>query len=360
MIEYRTCIEPLSPYVPGRPIEDVKREFKLDKVIKLASNENPLGCSKKAIAAVIESLNEGALYPDGSCGKLRERIAAAMNIQKDQLIFGAGTDEVISLIGKLFINPGDECVTAEVTFSQYAASVLSMGGTMVYAPMKNHGYDLEAMLQKITDKTKLIFIANPNNPTGTMLSAQQIDKFIQKVPSHILVIFDEAYAEFVKDESYPKTLEILKKYANTMLLKTFSKAYGLASFRVGYGIARPELIAQMEKIRNPFNVSVQGQVAALAAFDDQDFVEETVKANQEVLAYCCKVFDELGLFYIPTYANFIMVDTKRDSRVLFQELMKRGYIIRPGAAFGMDTFLRITIGTREEMEGFFEQLRQVL
>ncbi len=360
MIDYRKCITPLMPYVPGRPIDLVKKEYNLDRVIKLASNENPLGCSPKVRQAVIDSLDNANLYPDGNCTALREALAKKFNVESDQIVFGAGTDEVIALLGRVFVNEGDECITAKVTFSQYEASVLTMGGVMVYAPMKNDGFDLEAILERITDKTKIIFLANPNNPTGTMFTAQEQEAFVKRVPESVMVVIDEAYAEFVTDADYPKTLETLKKYKNVVLLKTFSKAYGLASFRVGYGIAHPEIIKLIEKVRNPFNVSVQAQVAALAALEDEDFVAKTVANNSEMLKLVYSTLDEMGVGYIPTFTNFLMIRVGQESMKVFQELMKKGYIIRAGAALGMENYIRVTIGTKEEMLGFFEALKAIL
>lgn len=360
MINYRKSIEPLRPYVPGRPIEDVKREYGLDEVVKIASNENPYGCSPLAKQAVIDCLENPQLYPDGNCTELRQAMSKFYGVKQDQIIFGCGTDEVISMISKVFINPGDECITAETTFSQYAASVDSMGGTMVYVPMKNYGFDLDAIAEKINDRTKIIFITNPNNPTGSTHSNEAQLAFLKKIPSRILVVIDEAYAEFDDEEDYPETLEHMKLYKNIMLLKTFSKAYGLASLRIGFGFAQPEIIALFEKIRNPFNVPIPAQVAAKAGLDDQSFVKSTFEKNKEVREYMRKSFEEMGLFYIPTQANFIMVDTKKDSGALFTELMKKGYIIRPGIAFGMDTFLRVSLGTMDEMQGFIKTLKELL
>lgn len=360
MINYRKEIEPLMPYVPGRPIEDVKKEYGLTEVVKIASNENPYGCSSLARLAVVACLDNAGLYPDGNCTELRAAMAQFYDVATDQIIFGCGTDEVISMIGKVFVNPGDECITAETTFSQYAASVNAMGGTMVYVPMKNHGYDLEAIAEKVTEKTKIIFITNPNNPTGTTHSNEAQLAFLKKIPSNVLVVIDEAYAEYDGEDDYPETLAHMKQYPNIMLLKTFSKAYGLASMRIGFGIAAPEMIALFEKIRNPFNVPIPAQAAAKAALADQAFIRSTFEKNKEVLAYLYDAFNEMGLEYIPSEANFVMVDTKQDSAALFQELMKRGYIIRPGVAFGMDTFLRVSLGTMAEMRGFIKILKELL
>lgn len=360
MIKHRNELEQLNPYVPGKPIDDVKREYGLENVVKLASNENPYGMSGKARQAVIDMLSSGALYPDGNCTDLRNALADHYNLSPNKFIFGCGTDEIISMIGKVFVDKGDECITAAVSFSQYAASVLAMGGKMIYADMKNHGFDLQAILTKVTDKTKVIFIANPNNPTGTIHTQAEQDAFMAKVPENVLVAFDEAYGEFVCDENYPNTIEMMQKYKNIIYMKTFSKAYGLAGLRIGYGIADEKIIAQFEKIRNPFNVPATAQVAAIASLRDKEFLKLSTSNNRLVKEYVCAEFDKMGLYYIPTHANFIMVDIKTDSRKAFIELMKKSYIIRPGAAFGMDTFLRVTLGTMDEMQGFIKALKELL
>jgi histidinol-phosphate aminotransferase len=353
----------MAPYVPGRPVEDVKKEFGLTQVIKLASNENPLGCSLKAKEAAVTSLEESNLYPDGSCAKLRNLLAESLSVKPTELVFGCGADEVIAMAGKVFISPGDECITGAVTFSQYAASAASMGGVMVYAPLKNHTYDLDAILERVTDKTKIIFLANPNNPTGSAFNAGAQEAFLEKVPPRVLVVIDEAYAEFVTDPHYPRTLPMLQKYKNLMLIKTFSKVYGLASYRVGYGIADESIIALFEKIRPPFNVSAQAQAAAYAAYQDQDFVRASFRVNEQSLAFTCRALEEMGLRYTPSQANFIWMDCGKDSRVVFLDLMKKGYIIRPGYALAPgsgETYLRVTMGTLEQMEGFIGALKEAL
>ena len=349
----------MTPYVPGRPIEAVKKEYNLTEAVKLASNENPFGCSPGVLDAVMKTFEAAQLYPDGNCTKLREAVSERYDIGADRLVFGAGTDDVIAMLGKILIDAGDECITGAATFSQYAAATDSMGGTTVYAPMKNHGYDLEGIIDKINEKTKMIFIANPNNPTGTMHTAAEQAAFMAKVPEYVTVVFDEAYREFVDSSDYPDTWQTLKQYKNAVLLKTFSKIYGLASFRVGFGAMDKETARQIEKIRCPFNVSVQGQAAACAALADADFVRDSFEENRANLSYTAKALSDMGLFVIPSQANFVMVDTKRDSLEVFEALMRQGYIIRPGSAFGMDTFIRVTIGTRGQMEGFIKALKYV-
>lgn len=360
MKTYRTCLENLRPYVPGRPIDAVKRMYGLTEVVKLASNENPLGCSPSVPDAVTRTFTDTRLYPDGYCTDLREAVSRKYGVAPDQLVFGAGTDEVIAMLGKIFINPGDECITAAITFSQYAAAVESMGGVMVYAPMRDHTFDLGAIAERVTEKTKLIFIANPNNPTGTYITAEEQSSLMAAVPAHVTVVFDEAYQEYVTAPDYPDTWETLRQYKNAVLMKTFSKIYGLASMRVGFGVMDAEIVGQIEKIRCPFNVTIQGQAAAQAALADTAFVQQSRDENYRVMARTLEAFAERGLYCIPSQTNFLMVDVRRDSREVFETLMKKGYIIRPGAAFGMDTFLRVTIGTEAEMDGFMQALDEAL
>ena len=360
-VEYRKNIEPMRPYVPGRPIEDVQREFGLDYVVKLASNESPFGCSPKAKEAVITSLEDSNYYPDGNCTQLRDILSKSLGVAPGQIIFGCGADEILAMTSKVFVNPGDECITAAVTFSQYAASVVSMDGKMVFAPMKGDTYDLNAICECITEKTKVIFLANPNNPTGTIFTEKEQEEFLKRVPASVFVVFDEAYAEYVTDPSYPSTLPLLQKYKNVMLVKTFSKIYGLASYRVGYGIADEEVVKLYEKIRQPFNVTIQGQAAAVAAYQDSDFMRQNYENNKAVMKFYYGELDSMGLSYIPSQANFVATDTGHDSRVVSEALMKKGYIVRPSFIFGMGiTWIRVTLGTMDQMKGFVGALKEVL
>lgn len=360
MFAFRPSIQPMEPYIPGRPIDDVKKAYQLSHVVKLASNENPYGCSPTVRDGVMATFDNAAIYPDGYCTKLRDAVSTHYGIEPNHLVFGAGTDEVIAMLGEIFIDPGDEAITGAVTFSQYAASVEAMGGKMVYAPLQDHTFHLDNLLAVITPKTKLIFIANPNNPTGTYFSQKAQDAFMKKVPPHIVVIFDEAYQEYITAPDYPNTRETLRQYPNTVLLKTFSKIYGISSFRAGFGVAHPSIIEQMEKIRCPFNVTSQAQAAAIAALADQDFVRESHRKNCKMMDYTVAALSDMGLYVIPSQTNFVMVDVRQNSRDIFEKLMAKGYIIRAGAAFGMDTFIRITLGTEAEMKGLLSSLKEVL
>ncbi len=353
MITCRKEINALKAYVPGKPIDDAKKEYGLEEVIKLASNENPIGCSPKAIEAAKKSLETASVYPDGNCTLLRQCLANKLNVTEDSLVFGAGSDEVISLIATTFVGQGDEAITCTPTFSQYASAVRQIGGKMIEVPLVNHTYDLDGLLDKITDKTKALFISNPNNPTGTIITAKQQLDFISKVPKDVLIVFDEAYNEYIDDDIYPDTIPLLHNYDNIMILRTFSKIYGLASFRIGYGIAKPELIELINRVRGPFNVTTSAQAAALASIEDNHFKKTTVALNAQVKAFTYKKCEELGLDYIPSYGNFLMIDFKKPSLPFFEQLLKKGFIVRPGFYFGMDTYQRVTIGTMEQMERFF-------
>lgn len=360
MIECRKEVELLRPYVPGKPIDDVKREFGLDDVIKLASNENPLGCSEAAKSAVIKTLEAPSLYPDGNCTELRNALSKRLNVTPDQLIFGCGSDEVIALIGKTFIGTNDEAITCTPSFPQYKAATLAMGGKIIEVPLKNHTYDLDGILANMTDKTKVIFISNPNNPTGTIVTKKEQLSFMKKVPKNILVVWDEAYNEYISDETFPDTLSIMRDYENIILLRTFSKMYGLASLRIGYGLSSKEIIGYMNRLRGPFNVTTQAQAAALASLDSKDFVKASFDQNEASKQYTYKKCEELGLDYIKTYGNFIMIDCKLPSLELFNLLQQQGVIVRPGFYFGMETYQRVTLGTVEQMARFFELVESAL
>ncbi|MCL1986829.1 MAG: histidinol-phosphate transaminase [Firmicutes bacterium] len=363
MFEFRKAIEPLRAYVPGRPIAEVQKNFGLENVVKLASNENPYGNSPEVEKAVLSSLTnvrETALYPDGHCTLLRSAVSSFYDVGGDNIVFGAGSDEIISMLAKILIDPLDEAITAKITFPQYETAVNSMGGITKTVEMQNHGYNLNAIIKEITAKTKIIFIANPNNPTGTYFDRQQQADFLAKVPKNIVVVFDEAYKEYVAADDFPDTIPQIAENPNVVVLRTFSKIYGLAGFRVGFAVCNPIIAEQLEKIRQPFNIGNLAQIAALAALADQKFVQNSHQLNRQIMEYTDQELRKMGLFSVPSQANFLMTDVARDSRTVFEKLMRCGYIIRPGAAFGMEKFLRITIGTKQEMQGFLAALQEIL
>jgi histidinol-phosphate aminotransferase len=351
----------IRPYVPGKSIELVQKEFGLTDVIKLASNENPLGPSPKAIEAMKDNAHKMFLYPDGYCTDLRNMLAEDLGIEQNQLIFGNGSDEVIKLLGETFIQPGDEVIVANPSFSEYDFVCFLMGGILKKVPLTNHTHDLEKMAEQITEKTKMIFLCNPNNPTGTIVTKEEVDKFLTKIPDTVVVVFDEAYYEYVEAKAYPQSLEYLYQgKENIIILRTFSKIHGLAGLRIGYGIAAPEMIQLLERTREPFNVNLMAQKAALASLSDKGHIQKSRDVNKKGREFLYKSFEEMGLEYIPTYGNFVMVDLQKSSKKAFIELQKRGVIIRTGDVFGMDTFIRVTIGTAEENERFISTLKDVL
>ena len=357
-------LQTLRPYQPGKPIEEVKRELGLTgEIVKLASNENPLGPSPKALEALARRLPHLALYPDGGCFELRDAVAKDLGVAGESLIFGNGSDEIIHLLGITFLTPGDEIVVADPTFVLYEAAATLARATTVKVPLTRPDYvhDTEAMADAFTDKTRLVFIANPHNPTGTAVGRAGIDRMIERLPARALLVLDEAYGEFVHDDpDFPAAIDYLRQGAPVIGLRTFSKMYGLAGLRVGYGVGDSAIIRALNQARSPFNVNLAAQVAAAAAVEDHDFVARTKRANREGMAKLTDAFTALGLPFIPSRANFVMVDTRRPCRAMFDSLLRQGVIVRTGDIFGMPTHLRVTIGTTEQNDVFLAALEAVL
>ncbi|GIO11673.1 histidinol-phosphate aminotransferase [Cohnella xylanilytica] len=349
----------LPVYQPGKPIEEVKRELGLTEVIKLASNENPFGSSPKALEAIKRELDNVSIYPDGAAVELTNALAKRLGVDPDQIIFGAGSDEVILMIARAFLLPGDENITADQTFPQYRHNIEIENGVVVEVPLKDGTHDLHGMLAKVNPKTKIVWICNPNNPTGTIVTHDEVEWFLSKVPSNVMVVLDEAYCEYIDDPSFPNGLELLKKYPNLVLLRTFSKIYGLASLRIGYGVGRAELIRSINQVREPFNTSRFGQAAALAALEDQAFIDRCREANKQGLVTLRAAFDRLGLPAFPAYGNFIMVDVKRPAQDVFQALLRKGVIVRAGHKH-YPTHIRITVGSAEQNAKVISALEEVL
>ncbi|MCM3410800.1 histidinol-phosphate transaminase [Metabacillus litoralis] len=348
----------LKPYQPGKPMEEVKKEYNLTKVVKLASNENPYGCSPKAKQAIVDELNQLAIYPDGYSAELRTKLAAHVGVKEQELIFGNGSDEVVQIICRALLSPDTNTVMATPTFPQYKHNAVIEGSEIREVPLVDGNHDLENMLLQIDEKTTVVWVCTPNNPTGTYVTKNSLLNFLNKVPKHVLVVVDEAYYEYVLAEDYPETVEFINDYPNLMILRTFSKAYGLASLRIGYGIANAELIQKIEPAREPFNTSRVAQVAAIAALDDAEFVEECRGKNKEGLQQFYRFCEELKLPYYPSEGNFILIDFNRDSDEVFNALLKKGYIVRSGNALGFPTHLRITVGDRQQNEEIIEALRE--
>jgi histidinol-phosphate aminotransferase len=356
----RKCILNLTPYVPGKPIEEVKREFGIDDIIKLASNENPLGPSPLAVEAMKSALDNVALYPEGSCYELRNAVAEHLAVEPDMIIFGAGADEVIHYMGVALLDEGDEIVQGHPSFVQYVAASTLMNCRAHLVPLRNWTHDLDAMLAKVNERTKMFFITNPNNPTGTIVTADQVEAVLDALPERCILVLDEAYYEYADDPGYTRSVEWIKQGRNVIALRTFSKIYALAGLRVGYGIAPASLVALLERVRLPFNVSSVAQAAAVASLKDPNQVARTREQNRRSKEYYYREFEKLGLPYTPTQANFVWVDLQRDCKKVFVELLKRGVIVRTGDIFGYPTHIRVTTGTDEQSERFIVALREVL
>lgn len=356
----RKCILNLTPYVPGKPIEEVKREYGIEDIVKLASNENPLGPSPAALEAMKTALKNVALYPEGSCFDLRQLLAQRLGVDPDMLIFGAGADEVIHYLGIALLEDGDEIVQAHPSFVQYKAASTLMDCHAHMVPLKNWTHDLDAMLSKVNDRTKMFFITNPNNPTGTMVSSEQVERVMDALPDRCLLVLDEAYYEYADDPGYTRSIEWAKAGRNVIALRTFSKIYALAGLRIGYGVAPKSIIDLLELVRAPFNVNSIAQVGAIASLNDPNQVARSWKQNQRAKDYFYAELDAMGIPYTPTQANFLWIDVQRDCKQLFVELLKRGVIVRTGDIFGCPTHIRVTTGTDEQNSRFISTLREVI
>ena len=351
----------LPVYQPGRPIEEVARELGLDSdtIIKLASNENPLGPSRRAMAAMREALRHAHLYPDGNAFYLKQKLAEKLQVTPGHLILGNGSNEVLELIGHALLGPGTDGVVSQYCFAVYPIVTALFGSRLIVVPAKNYGHDLDALRAAITPNTRVVFVANPNNPTGTCVRAEELLRFAESVPDQVLLALDEAYWEFLEDA--PDFLPVLRSGSrmNLILLRTFSKIYGLAGLRIGYGIGHPEFVSALEKIRQPFNVNALAQAAARAALDDLEHVERTRRANARGLKALARGFRKLGLEFIPSSANFILVRVGDGQRV-FGEMQKLGVIVRPMGGYQLPEWVRVTVGTSRENRRCIDSLRAVV
>ncbi len=350
----------LRPYVPGKPIEEVKRELGLSDVIQLASNENPLGPSPRALEALLLTAAGVAHYPEGSAPILRRAVALAQNMPENTLVFGNGSDEVLHLLSLSFLSPGDEMVQGDPSFAMYEIYAAQCNAVPVKVPLKNYAHDLDAMADAITDKTRIVFIANPSNPTGTLVRQAEVERFLDRVPENVIVVFDEAYSEYVDDAEKPDLRPLVREGRNIMISHTFSKAYGLAGLRVGYGMTRPEIAEVLNRVRSPFNVNLPAQAAAAAALSDAAHVEETVALNFDGLRYFYAEFEKMGLPYVPSQGNFVLVDVGRDSRSVFEQLQQKGVIIRAAYGMGLPHHIRVSTGTLPQNQRFIAALKDVL
>jgi histidinol-phosphate aminotransferase len=346
----------VTPYTPGTPIEEVERELGIKEAIKLASNENPLGPSPKAIEALHRAVASVHRYPEGRGTVLRAKLAERFKVSPDEVILGNGSNEIIELLVRGFVTDGDEAVMAELTFSLYPLMVTVARGTPVRIPLREDRHDLTAMAAAVTPKTRLIFLCNPNNPTGTMVNAAELTRFLAALPDSVVVVIDEAYVDYVTAPDFPRSIELRLSGPPVIILRTFSKLHGLAALRIGYGIARRDLIAYLDRIHQPFNTNHLAQLAAAAALEDEPHLAASRRVNEEGKASLYALFTELGWTALPTQANFIYVDTGRDAKALYEALLRHGVIVRHIEG----SRLRITVGRPEENQRFAAALRKVL
>ena len=351
----------LVPYPPGKPIEEVEREYGISDSIKLASNECPIGPSPKAIAAVSSALNTLNIYPDGSGYYLKEKLSEKLAVHTENIILGNGSNEIIELIARAFIEKGDEAIMGDPAFIVYQIITKAVGGNPVPVPLVDFIHDLPNMAKAVTDKTKVIFVANPNNPTGTIVQKANLKSFLKSVPNDVLIVMDEAYHEYSSNSDEYQTSKVyLDDYTNLVVLRTFSKAYGLAGLRVGFGMASKELISVLERVRQPFNINSLALAGAEAALDDVSHLKKGLDVNSEGMSYFYQKLDNLGLSYVKSFANFVLFDCAMDGSELCERLLKKGVIARPMAGYGLKTHIRITVGLPEENEIFIKALKECL
>src|SRR4030067_49622 len=356
----RKGILKIESYIPGRSIEEVQKELGAKKWTKLASNENLLGPSPKAVTAIRKELSKIYLYPEGPCTVLRKALAKKFAISEKMVVISNGADNLILMIANAFVNEGEEVVMADPTFSVYTNATQIMGGKPIKVKLKDFTHDLDAMLKKVNRRTKLIFICNPNNPTGTTVSLEAFDSFLSRVSDRVIVILDEAYGDFVEDAFYPNGLDYLREKKQVIVLRTFSKVYGLAGLRIGFALGREDLIGCLYQVRDPFPVHRLARGAAVAALHGEGYGIKSIQSVYEGKRYLYKELDRLGLSYIPSQANFIFIDFEKDTAEIFQALLREGVIIRPGKVWGYPTFARVTIGRMEDNRRFIKALKKIL
>ncbi len=350
----------LIPYQTGKPIDELRRELGLKQIIKLASNENPLsGGSLCARTAIRKALTEINRYPESSCFYLRRVLCQRLRLKPDMIIFGNGSDELIDIIIKTFVEEDENIITADITFLEYQILTQIIGRRLIKVPLRDFRYDLKGILKKINKKTKVIFIANPNNPTGTYINERELKEFFKYIPGHVIVVLDEAYDIFVDVSDFPWGNNYLR-YKNLIVLKTFSKAYGLAGLRIGYAISCPELISYMERVRPPFNVNSLAQIGAVAALKDKAFIKKTKNIILQGKEYLYSQLSRMGLRFVPSATNFILIDVRRDGQNVYRGMLKFGVIVRDMKQYGLDNFIRVTIGTSFENKKFISILKRVL
>lgn len=359
---FRKELEILKPYSPGKPIGDVKRELGLTEVIKLASNESPALPFKSALAAMSRALTEVNRYPDSACLDLKKALSSHLGVEERLIMIGSGSNELIRLLAQAVLDPGDEVIMASPSFVVYPTVTIMMNARPIEVPLKDHVHDLKTMASKVTDRTKIVFICNPNNPTGTIACGREIEAFLNEIDPNVMVVFDEAYFEYVDNADFVSGLNHFDRQGRVVILRTFSKIFGLAGLRIGYGVAPEKVVEYIDKIREPFNVNSIAQVGALASLGETEEIERRRRDNLNGLTFLKSAFDEMGLYHVPSFANFILVDVGRDSKQVFASLLKKGVIVRTGDIFGAAyaNFLRVTVGSKKENEIFISALQETL
>ena len=364
MVDFLKLAQPgiteLSPYQPGKPIEELERELGIVDIIKLASNENPLGPSRVVIESITGQLAELARYPDGSAYQLKDKLQAKLGIDPAMVTVGNGSNDVLELVARVFLGPGLESIVSEHSFVVYPLVTKSLGAELIVIPAIDFGQDLNATRAAISDRTRVIFIANPNNPTGTWVDKQSLLSFLDAVPEKVLVVLDEAYAEYVAEPDYPNGLELVDDYPNLIVTRTFSKAYGLAGLRMGYSVSHPDIADLMNRVRQPFNVNAMSLAAALVALDDEAYLKESVRVNNEGMKMLTDACDQLGLGYIPSVGNFLTIDFGCDAMPIYDGLLQEGVIVRPIGVYGLPNHLRVTVGLPLENKRFIDSLKKLL
>ncbi|MBJ6138132.1 histidinol-phosphate transaminase [Marinobacter litoralis] len=355
-------VQALSPYQPGKPIEELARELGLnpEEIIKLASNENPLGPSEKAMAAARKALDESCLYPDGNGFALKQALVSRFGVAMNQITLGNGSNDVLEVIARCFAGPGDEVVFSQYAFAVYPIVTQAIGATGVSVPAKAWGHDLDAMAEAVNEHTKLIFVANPNNPTGTVHTADAIEGFLQRIPERVLVVLDEAYCEYLAGGDYADGVQLLERFPNLVVCRTFSKAWGLAAMRVGYAFSSPAIADVLNRVRQPFNVNSIALAAAAAVLEDDEYLSRSRAVNEAGLRQLAAGFEQLDVPFIPSVGNFIAVDVGEQAAEVYQALLRSGVIVRPVAGYGMPNHLRVSVGLPEENERFLEALSGAL
>lgn len=350
----------LRPYEPGKPVEELEREYGVSNAVKLASNENPLGPGKKALAAIEKAASDLGRYPDGNGFALKDKLANKLGVDPAQITLGNGSNDVLEFVARAFVSPANEVLFSQHSFAIYPIVTQAVGAKSVVIPASNWGYDLNAMAKAVNEKTRIIFIANPNNPTGTWLGDSELKQFIGALPNHVICVVDEAYAEYVEIEGYPDAMTWLPDFDNLLVTRTFSKIYGLAGLRIGYGVSSTGIADMLNRVRQPFNVNSLALAAAEAALDDNDHIIKSRQLNRDGHVQLQAAFEQMGLEFIPSAGNFISVDVARSGANVYEQLLQRGVIVRPVANYEMPNHLRVTVGTQSENQRFLEALKGVL